>query len=79
MPDINQSRTIATAPRDGTRVLVYVPAEPGGNEWDSYRRGWLTAWFDMTHWYTGLRDTCDSAGALDEPSHWLPLPAEPSE
>lgn len=59
-------RPIADAPRDGSRVLVWVPPEsPYGGEWD-------TAYFsgDYTEWQL-------DNGLPVEPTHYVPLPEAP--
>lgn len=83
---------IATAPRDGTRVLIFVPPDQGevrarrpdtalttNDEWLAGLRGWFTAWYEGDAWHTGLRDCYDSYAPLDPPTHWMPLPEAPRE
>lgn len=58
-------RTIDSAPKDGTPLLLYV--RWGGKRyrtvgrWNSHQRAWLSEIFD-----TPIR-----------PTHWMPLPAPP--
>lgn len=60
---------IETAPKDGTRILIFVPDDDDGDCFKvAYygghpkQRGWLARGF----W-----------GADDVPSHWQPLPLPP--
>lgn len=74
---------IATAPDDGTRVLVFVPKaaasdDPATDQWAKNLTGWFTAWFESGHWHTGLRDCSDSSAVLDPgPTRWMPCPPDP--
>jgi len=59
---------IATAPRDGTVVLL---AAPG---WDSPRTGWTFGrddWQDCPYHHKGDQSYI--------PTHWMPLPSLPRE
>lgn len=65
-------RDISTAPKDGTRILVWrEPVVPGA------------AYFDVTGWpnnWTGLWPTAYMHYADGhEPTHWMPLPAPPAD
>ena len=55
-------RPISEAPKDGTMVLIQVPA---------YMPQWTIGLFDRKHWI----DLC-CAAAIVEPTHFLPLPPE---
>ena len=55
-------RPISEAPKDGTMVLIQVPA---------YMPQWTMGLFDRKHWI----DLC-CAAAIVEPTHFLPLPPE---
>ena len=55
-------RPIREAPKDGTMVLIQVPA---------YMPQWTMGLFDRKHWI----DLC-CAAAIVEPTHFLPLPPE---
>lgn len=64
-------KPIETAPKDGTRILIYepMPADPRG-------------WFDVVHWgYSGRHHNegwVDSEGAAScDGTHWMPLPEPP--
>lgn len=72
-------RPIETAPKDGTRILLYWPHLREGHRWQS------GCWHDTVHTSHG-RVTYESKGwaGLDffydkkEPTHWMPLPEEPT-
>jgi len=58
---------IATAPKDGTTVLLFAPG------WDSAKTGWTFGkddWQDCPFHHHGY--------PAYEPTHWMPLPAPPS-
>jgi hypothetical protein len=67
---------IATAPRDGTTVLVHHPAS-----------GFvLVSWFpwgigsaDNDGFGTNWKSDWDRSYLGSEPTHWMPLPAPPKE
>ncbi len=61
---------IATAPKDGTRVLVCCPGatEPFVAHWQVHT---AATWGIGNTW----RDDADCTVA--EPTHWMPLPAAP--
>jgi hypothetical protein len=62
----NSWQDIATAPKDGTRVLVYIGHAFGLliARWDSNAEEWVD----------------DEPFAPDpQPTHWMPLPAEPQQ
>ena len=65
---------ISTAPRDGTRVLVFVPGPA------DHHRGWLSARWETEGqpgvWLCGGHIWSDEAIHLNnpEPTHWMPLP-----
>lgn len=52
---------IETAPRDGTKVLVWI----GG------RYGAMNAWNQGGRWYTSLGEFCVT------PTHWMPMLSPP--
>lgn len=55
---------IETAPRDGTRILVWRPRE--GDEYDAHAAA--DYWSDKS-WYQSRR--------CQQPTHWMPLPPAP--
>ena len=68
---------IATAPRDGTTILVY--GQPTSTEMVRFKRPGI---------HSAAWDTIDGAfcltggtweGPFIEPTHWLPLPSAPEE
>ncbi len=56
---------IATAPRDGTHMLV-----TGMGYWEQF---WAVAYWDGEAW----RQQDDDGASLIPPTHWRPLPAPP--
>ena len=76
---------IDTAPVDGTRILIYVPVE---NTADQEIYGWFRGFFDDGNWWTSVWevDAVDYLINASEypltgckPTHWTPLPPEPSQ
>lgn len=60
-------RDIASAPKDGTTILLYAPG------WGSPKTGWTYGtddWQDCPYSNTGKQDY--------QPTHWQPLPSAPS-
>lgn len=77
---MSEWRTIDSAPRDGTRVLVYGKPEPLRMDGET-----LVEW-NITGVHAAYWDACDGAFCLDggswlgpfiEPTHWQPLPEPP--
>ena len=72
-----QWQPIETAPKDGTAVLLWL-----GAPWSEVRQMW---WYDP--WDVWLAAGEDEPDAGDErfgcgsaiPTHWMPLPAPPSD
>jgi hypothetical protein len=64
---------IETAPRDGTRILVYDPSESeGGPVLAAY-------WSDSVWWQDAwMVWDCRSDGWQVSPTHWMPLPSPPT-
>lgn len=66
-------RPIETAPKDGTRILMY-QREAGGEygkiEYEDY---YFVGWFDK-YWYC-----CEYSAFEREPTHWMPLPEQPAQ
>jgi hypothetical protein len=61
---------ISTAPKDGTRILVYGPAKNGDHYMDVC--GWPANWSGK--WPVAYMDY-----ATGEPTHWTPLPEPPEQ
>lgn len=65
---------IETAPKDGTAILV----------WDGYNQ-YVAFWGESSLWSKGADQWCygecsgeyNSHRAVYEPTHWMPLPANP--
>lgn len=66
-------KPIAEAPRDGTRVL-YSGATDGIIRWVTMGR-----WVEDAGWYEINTDPTDARSDEDYPTHWMPLPAPPTE
>lgn len=77
---MNEWRPIANAPKDGTKLLLFIP---------EYRQPIHIGWFhdsttieygkvarESRHWMTGAWPSF-STDKNPEPSHWMPLPAHP--
>jgi len=59
-------RSIESAPKDGTRLLV----------WDG-RYMTIAYWMDGLHARWKRQDGYDGLSGFDKPTHWLPLPVAP--
>lgn len=72
---------IETAPKDGTRILVFVPkaSDPMDFPQNPEDCGWFSAWYedDLREWKTGIREQYDGYSEIAEPSVWMPLPPDP--
>ena len=68
---MSEWQDIASAPKDGTRILIPYPLHRGGVEIEAYEvmivrwngRGWVSEMAWMLH---------------EDPAHWQPLPAPPN-
>ncbi len=61
-------QTIETAPKDGTRILVWRPRE----DRDNPAHHGIDRWSDYSQsWWNSRRD--------QQPTHWMPLPPPPEE
>jgi hypothetical protein len=73
--ELSEWQPIETAPRDGTRVLVF-----SISQWED-DAGIYTAFWDaiMEDWVVGFLDL-ERHGCLsdDEVTHWMPLPKAPN-
>lgn len=72
MPSKPEWKGIETAPRDGTRVLIGWFELSGQDSmtvafWHSSRKSWCNTWMGF------------SADPRDQPTHWMPLPAAPTQ
>ena len=67
---------IATAPKDGTKILVFCPwlGVCGPATWDVCQHAKKPRPF-WTHW--GERIWGTSRVREDQPTHWMPMPAPP--
>ena len=77
---------IETAPRDGTAVLVHRiiwPGLPSGrseecNGYNTYVAAWWAEECEGGAWVCYMDAVYDPLCPID-PTHWMPLPAAPSE
>jgi hypothetical protein len=70
-------RPIETAPKDGTRVLVYATmrgAALGGHD----RGKDYGTWIVIAAWEPDYGFWVDGSQCTPEPTHWMPLPAPPA-
>jgi hypothetical protein len=78
-------RPIETAPKDGTRVLLYWPSyayDEGDDGEPLIDIGWYTEnprgpWRYFTN--TGEQDCYGLADSSHQPTHWMPLPPSPPD
>ena len=72
---MSEWQTIETAPKDGTRILVFAKCEPAHRYYGSARI-YVSEWVaipdptEFSHWA--------SDGIDFEPTHWMPLPPVPT-
>lgn len=66
-------KTIDTAPKDGTPVLVCVTYSLSNDEWET--KQWVDAQSPHIQWPTYWR----SIDIPLPPTHWMPLPPPPGE
>lgn len=76
---MSEWKTIDSAPKDGTVVLLFCP-----KSWDSegVRVGWWCTSpaehnFDDSGWYDDESASHDVSDLYGEPTHWMPLPEPP--
>jgi hypothetical protein len=62
--DLTGWRDIESAPKDGTRVLVFSPLD----------KAIFACGFENGMWQTGVWRANNNAG---QPTHWMPLPTPP--
>lgn len=67
-----QWKWIGSAPRNGTCVLLWIPADDG---WDAYiASGWYESGVFDNRWYAAI----DENPLSPQPTHWMPLPTPPA-
>lgn len=69
---MSEWKPIETAPRDGTKVLAWRNGALEILRWDHIKVGPLMAGW----WFVGDRAVVDRDA---QPTHWMPLPAPPTE
>lgn len=69
---MSEWQPIETAPRDGTSVLLFCPAD---DCWESYiAQGWYESGIFDRRWYAAV----DENPLSPQPTHWMPLPNPPA-
>lgn len=67
---------IETAPKDGTRILL-----GGGKMFCEALEDWVTAplsaQWEHSYWLVGGTESGYVCLGVDDPTHWMPLPAPP--
>jgi hypothetical protein len=80
MEKIMDWRPIATAPMDGSRIILFIPSLKTGVQTGHYAHhqtlshGKITS--EYRRWYTDGTMYLPGQGDL-EPSHWMPIPDGP--
>lgn len=75
---------IESAPKDGTRVLLWVPRDLDGKclrlgfWWSSETLEYGQVTHRNQYWFTGLCASFNPSSPAPEPTHWAPLPDGPS-
>lgn len=72
--EAQQWQPIATAPKDGTYILLYRPVEDGRHK-DAVREGKYHRYGMRYTWR--VRSGC--VWDIDAPTHWMPLPEAPAQ
>lgn len=76
---MSEWRTIDSAPRDGTRILLYIPScgsyvssKVAAGRWNAR---------DSRPYFTNDRERMDGVvfTRKNKPTHWMPLPEPPSD
>jgi hypothetical protein len=63
---------IETAPKDGTRILLFIEDQVIEGHWDDSWPMWCTA-------YLSSHGCGCCSSSNEEPTHWMPLPAKPEK
>ena len=74
---MSEWQPIETAPKDGTRILIYQPE----GQWKS-RRDRRLEYIDTAYWHTPGNPEhpgywCAYVLCVYRPTHWMPLPEPP--
>lgn len=67
-------KTIDTAPKDGTEILIFVPMEYTGGK---KRLGYGVAKYDYSNKFSWSIPLNYAQNIEGEPTHWMPLPPPP--
>jgi hypothetical protein len=71
---------IETAPKDGTRVLIYVPYDDGDGEVYLASFGYDVGYGNGPSWQPEYAEVAMFNSPDDrQPTHWMPLPDPPAE
>jgi hypothetical protein len=85
---------IETAPKDGSKILVYLACAPSQREWDAwhiYLERYTIGFWLHDKWKSIETKDCGTMGSDEtgwmedivpidiEPTHWMPLPEPPTE
>lgn len=70
---------IETAPKDGTKILVFVDGEIKIAHWetDSAHAGWDKAFVPLWVGFSCMDSYFNEEWQETEPTHWMPLPPLP--
>ncbi len=69
MAEFGKWEPIDTAPKDGTRVILFYPAQGGFSDMGRWN---VPSSHYLPHWNNGRLN-------IHEPSHWMPLPPAPTQ
>jgi hypothetical protein len=73
---------IETAPKDGTHILLFDPEADYDSSWNDYEGRYLPR-IAVAHWkpypngYGGWKGYYSGIDAIENPTHWMPLPEPP--
>lgn len=73
---------IETAPKDGTWILVYCPEDTNRGHAVMHTARWMDFYQSAPDWAHGPLDDYFGSyreGLPSNPTHWMPLPAPPSD
>lgn len=69
---------IETAPKDGTQILLFDPSGTWDPDLASFSpRVAVGAWKDFPNGHGEWRGYYSGLSAVEEPTHWMPLPEPP--
>ena len=69
---------IETAPRDGTRILAFLPGTNPEDDFHAPEDVMIVSWDEhCEHGFGWLIDQEENLAAWCNPTHWMPLPSAP--